>query len=62
MTERMAGDVFQGGRDVELENAIDALMRRGLSFEEAFMVASLPEPSDAKDVLKAMRDLQAGGS
>jgi hypothetical protein len=62
MTERMAGDALQGMRDVALENAIDSLMRRGLSFEEAFMVASLPEPSDARQVVQAMRDLQAGGS
>jgi hypothetical protein len=62
MMERMAGDAFQGKRDVALENAIDGLMRQGFSFEEAFAVALMPEPSDAKEVIKAMRALQAEAS
>jgi len=62
MTERMAGNAFQGKRDVALENAIDGLMRQGLSFEEAFTVALLPEPADAREVVRAMRVLEGGGS
>ncbi len=37
MPERMAGDALQGARDVELEQAIDRLMRQGMSFGALMM-------------------------
>lgn len=63
MTERFAGEklLAPAGRDVELEQRIDALMRQGLAFEEAFFVALSPDTAEVKtEVLQAMRGLSDG--